>query len=184
MKKEEKEITDKRLLEIANRRRRELEAYEPQELQPLNDTPPDSQATVTKPVKARNRHAKKGKKAGKPFDKNLRELPKGEFIIVPNKFIEAMYKQNFGANQHKVLLYVLRKTWGWQKLSEFIRVTQCAKDLEIPKSRVSEALSSLVKRRIVTVNRNKTYGIQADTSLWCNPYRKKERNRNIFEEEP
>ncbi len=105
-------------------------------------------------------------------DKNRRELPKSKFTIIPNEFIEAVYKQSFGANQHKVLLFVLRKTWGWQKRSEFIRVTDIANELKIPKSRVSEALSSLKKRRIVTVERNKTYAIQTDVSLWRDLYRK------------
>jgi len=171
---EDNELTDKELLEIANRRRRELAAYEAQEKKP--DTPLDSQATVTKLIKARNRHAKKRK--------NARELPKNKFTIIPNDFIEAMSRQILGQNQSKVLWHLIRKTWGWQKRSEFIRVTDMAKELEIPKSRVSEALSSLKKRRIVTVNRNKTYTIQTDIGLWRNPYRKKEKNPNDFDEEP
>ncbi|MBA7680342.1 hypothetical protein ES703_88657 [subsurface metagenome] len=117
--------------------------------------------------------ARRQKKKSGQQDSNLRQMPKNKFTIVPNDFIEAAYKQNFGANQAKVLWFIVRKTWGWQKQSEFIRVTQCAEELGIPKSRVSEALSSLAKRRIVTVNRNRTYAIQADSSLWHNPYKKK-----------
>lgn len=123
----------------------------------------------------------------KEREKGLKEPykgPKDEFIKIPNQFIEAVYKQCFGVNQAKVLWFVVRKTWGWQKRSEFIRVTQCAEELKIPKSRVSEALSSLVKRRIITANRNKTYAIQMNTDLWRDLYRKKERIRNKFDEEP
>ena len=129
------------------------------------------------------RHGKQKKKSGQQ-DSNLRQMPKNKFTIVPNDFIEAAYKQNFGVNQAKVLWFIVRKTWGWQKQSEFIRVTRCAQELGIPKQRVSEALSSLLKRRIVTVNRDRTYAIQADTSLWGNPYRKKEKNPNGFDEDP
>jgi len=122
--------------------------------------------------KAREEREKQRKARGRGKGKNKRELPKSKYIIIPNEFIEAVYKQSFGANQHKVLLFVLRKTWGWQKRSEFIRVTDIANELKIPKSRVSEALSSLKKRRIVTVERNKTYAIQTDISLWRDLYRK------------
>jgi len=156
-----RDITDQELLEIAKNKRKDIENYrrERGEPEPIGDSLVGM---------ARHRRRKK-----KDYGKNKRELPDKEYTIIPNEFIEAGYKQNFGANQHKVLWYLVRKTWSWHKRSEFIRVTQCAKELEIPKSRVSEALSSLRKRGIVTVNRNKTYAIQTDTSLWRNPYRKK-----------
>jgi len=118
-------------------------------------------------------------------EKGLKEPYKGpetEFIKIPNQFIEAVYSQTLGHNQSSVLWYLVRKTWGWQKRSEFIRVTDMARGLKMGKNRASEALSSLKKRRIVTVNRNKTYGIQIDVSLWRDLYRKPEQknigNRN------
>lgn len=97
--------------------------------------------------------------------------PRNKYTKIANEFIEAVYRQTFGHNQSKVLWYLVRKTWGWQKKSEFIKVTQMANDLKLPKSRVSEALSSLKKRRIVTVDRNKTYAIQMDAGLWRDLYR-------------
>ncbi|MBA7685808.1 hypothetical protein ES703_94236 [subsurface metagenome] len=97
---------------------------------------------------------------------NIHKGPKNDYILLDDEFLKAMHSHYFGPNQHKVLWYLLRKTWGEGKRSEFIRVMQCAEELEIPKQRVSEALSSLVKRRIVTKLGNKRYEIQADTSLW------------------
>jgi len=123
----------------------------------------------------REKRERRGRAPGRLKDKNRRELPKGKFTPIEDEITEAFYKQSWGANQAKVFWYVIRKTWGWQKRSGFIRVTQCAKELGIPKSRVSEALSSLVKRGIVTVNRNKTYAIQMDVGLWKNLYKSKNR---------
>ena len=125
--------------------------------------------------KAREERERQRKARGRGKGKNRRELPKGKFTSIEDDITEAFYKQSWGANQAKIFWYVIRKTWGWQKRSEFIRVTQCAKELGIPKSRVSEALSSLVKRRIVTVNRNKTYAIQMNVGLWKNLYKSKNR---------
>jgi len=160
---EEKELTDAELAEIVRQKQRDIQNYRRERggPRPIKDS-----------LVGMARRGKQKKKSGQP-ESNQWEGPKDKFTIIPNEFIEAAYKQSFGPNQHKVLWYLVRKTWGWHKRSEFIRVTQCAKELEIPKQRVSEALSSLLKRRIVTVNRDRTYAIQTDTSLWCNPYRKK-----------
>lgn len=163
---EEREITNKTLLEIAQRKREDIAAHEPQELQSLNDTPIDRQPTGTKPMKASNRQAKKQKS-------NLRELPKGEFIIIPNEFVEATSRQYLRPNESKVLWHLLRQTWGWGKQSEFIPLKQFNQKVGISKEEASRALSSLRKRRIVEQLRNKTYAIQADTSLWKDRPKKK-----------
>lgn len=169
MKKEEKEITDKKLLEIANRRRRELEEYEPQELQPLNDTPLDRQPKINK-----------GKKAEKSFEENLRKLPQGKYVILENEFIEAIYRQYLRVYESKVLWFLIRKTWGWKKESEFIPLKQFEKELDILRPHISRALSSLIKRRIVTKPGNKRYAIQADTSLWKDkPKKNRSRKRRL-----
>ena len=164
---EEKDITNKILLEIANHRRKELEAYEPQELKPLNDTPPDRQATVRKPIKSGNRHAKKQ-------ESNLREAPNKEYTKTPNRFFEAIYEQYLRPYETKVLFFLVRKTWCWQKLSEFIPLKEFEK-IGIPKDKASRALSSLAKRRIVVQLGNKRYAIQSDTNLWKDRPKKKRR---------
>jgi len=169
----EPDLTDEELRELTRRKREEIKQ--------ARWTPGKVERTVGSILKENYEKGKRETEKARQFTKrrkaredkkNKRELPKSKYIIIPNEFIEAVYKQSFGANQHKVLLFVLRKTWGWQKRSEFIRVTDIANELKIPKSRVSEALSSLKKRRIVTVERNKTYAIQTDISLWRDLYRK------------
>ena len=172
--KQDHELTDAELAETVRRKQRDIQNYrrERGEPRPLKDT-----------LVGLAKSGKQKKKNGQQ-ESNEWEGPKDKFTIIPNEFIEATYKQSFGPNQHKVLWYLVRKTWGWKKRSEFIRVIRCAEELKIPKQRVSEALSSLLKRRIVTVNRDKTYAIQADISLWRNPYRKKEGKYKDFDEEP
>lgn len=166
-KQQDKELTDKELLQIANRRRKELEAQESQELKP--DTPLDSQPTVTKSTKAGNRQAKKGK----DWESNRWEAPSKEYIKTANRFFEAIYRQDFTRNETKVLFFLLRKTWGWRKKSEFILLRQFEKELDILKPNISRALSSLVKRRIVIKIDNKRYAIQSDTTLWKDKLSKK-----------
>jgi len=176
----EPDLTDEELRELTRRKKEEIrqEQWTPRKVEREVRRASREQEEYEEWKRAREKtrqyakREKQRKDPGRVKDKNRRELPKSKFTIIPNEFIEAVYKQSFGANQHKVLLFVLRKTWGWQKRSEFIRVTDIANELKIPKSRVSEALSSLKKRRIVTVERNKTYAIQTDVSLWRDLYRK------------
>jgi len=161
----EPEFTDEELREITRRKREDIRQgqWKPGKVEDL----------VRRAW--RKEREKRRRAPGRVKGKNKRELPKSKYTIIEDEVLEAVYKQSFGVNQGKVFWYVIRNTWGWEKQSGLIRVTQCAKQLGIPKQRVSEALSSLVKRRIVTVNRDRTYAIQIDTSLWRDKLGKKKK---------
>jgi len=163
------EITDAELAEIVRRKRKDIKAYRQQELKP--DTPLDRQATVTESTKLGTKQAKKDKKA-RTKESNHWEGPGKDYTKIPNEFIEAVYKGSFTRNENKVFWFMLRKTWGWKKRSEFIPLKQFEKELDILKPHISRDLSSLVKRRIVTKIGNKRYAIQSDTSLWQDKLRK------------
>lgn len=108
-------------------------------------------------------------KIRKEREKGLKEPYKGpetEFIRIPNQFIEAVYKQYLRPNESKVLWFLIRKTWGWQKRSEFMSLRQFNKELGISKDIACRALSRLRRRRIVYQLANKTYAIQTDINLW------------------
>ena len=92
--------------------------------------------------------------------------PNKEWIKIPNKLIEAVYKQYLRPNESKVFWFVLRKTWGWRKPSDFISLKQFNKELGISKDIVCRTLSKLRKRRIVDQLGNKTYAIQMDYTKW------------------
>ncbi len=160
---EEKELTDAELAETVRRKQRDIKNYrrERGEPRPLKDTLAGL--------------AKSGKQKKKGYKKNKRAFPEGDWFPITNEFVEAMSRQYLRPNESKVLWFLIRKTWGWEKDSDFIALKQFEKGLGIPKSRVSEALSSLLKRRIVTQLRNKTYAIQSDTSLWRDRPKKKKK---------
>jgi phage replication O-like protein O len=125
--------------------------------------------------KAREEREKQRRARGRGKGKNRRELPKEKYTIIEDEFLEAAYKQYFRPNEIKVLLFLIRKTWGWGKRSDFISLNQFVRELGILKPNVRRALSSLVKRRIVEQLRNKMYGIQTDTSLWRDKPKKKKK---------
>lgn len=164
----QQDITDKELADIARKKREQIENYRRKrgDPRPLKET----LAGI-----ARDR---KGKK--KDHRKNKRGLPEKEYILITNEFTEAMSRQYLRQYESKVLWFLIRKTWGWRKRSEFIPLRQFEKGLDILKPHVSRALSSLVKRRIVTKLGNKTYAIQSDTSLWRDkPKKKRLKKQNV-----
>ena len=115
--------------------------------------------------KALERTRKRNKK-GKGKLKKQYNGPNKEFIKIPNKFIEAIYKQSLRTYEGKIFWFLVRKTWGWNKKSDFITLNQFVKELGILKPHVCRTLSELEKRGIVTKLGNKTYAIQMDYSLW------------------
>lgn len=158
---EEKELTDADLAETVRRKQRDIKNYRRERGGPR----PKKDSLVGM--------ARRGRGKKKDYAKNRWIGPDEDYIKIPYNFIEAIYKQSFTRNENKVLWFVLRKTWGWQKLSDFIPLKQFEKELDILKPHISRALSSLAQRQIVTKIGNKRYAIQSDTSLWQDKPRKK-----------
>ena len=156
----QQDITDKELADIARKKREQIENYRRKRggPRPLKET----LAGI-----ARDRKRKK-----KDHRKNKRDLPEAEYTIVSNEFFKAWNSQYLRPNEGKVLMFVVRKTWGWGKKSDFIALRQFEKELGISKDIACRALSRLKRRRIVDQLANKTYAIQTDVSLWHNKPKK------------
>jgi len=117
-------------------------------------------------------------KRGKP-KKGKYDGPKSGYTKFPHEFLEALYK-HLGDYESRVLLLLVRKTWGWNKKSDFISLNQFVKELDILKPNVCRALSRLVKRRIVSQLANKTFAIQTDTSLWRSKPKKRRKEKGVI----
>ena len=154
------ELTDAELAETVRRKQRDIRNYRRERGEPR----PSRDTLVGL--------ARRGKQKKKSYSKNKWEGPDKDYTKIPNQFIKATYRQYLRPNETKVLLYLVTKTWGWKKRSEFIPLKQFEKELDILKPHISRALSSLAHRRIVTKLGNKRYAIQSDTSLWQDRPRK------------
>ncbi|MBA7500350.1 MAG: hypothetical protein GH144_01205 [Clostridia bacterium] len=157
---EDQDISDRELSDIVKKRQQDIENYRRNRGQPT----PSKDSLVGL--------AKSGKQKKKSYSKNKWEGPDKDYTKIPNQFIKATYRQYLRPNETKVLLYLVTKTWGWKKRSEFIPLKQFEKELDILKPHISRALSSLAHRRIVTKLGNKRYAIQSDSSLWQDRPRK------------
>lgn len=114
------------------------------------------------------------RKRKKQKNKYLKKVKNGNYLKLPNEVIEKVYHQYFRPNESKVFWFIIRKTWGWEKFSEFINLKQFNAELGLSKIKLCETLSALKNRQIITQLGNKTYAIQMDTSKWTdNPKKNK-----------
>jgi phage replication O-like protein O len=99
------------------------------------------------------------------------------FAPIANELLVAFSRMPLSTNEWRVLMVVLRKTYGWkdrktnqQKKEDVITTSQISQISGIGRSHAHEALSSLVDRRIVfrkKINaRRFIYGLQKDYHLW------------------
>ncbi|MBA7491463.1 hypothetical protein ES702_02009 [subsurface metagenome] len=93
-------------------------------------------------------------------------IEKGNYTKIPNEVIEAIYQQELSENQSKILWFIVRKTFGWEKDQEIITLDVFAENLNLIKPRICEAILKLQQRNIITDKRNKIYQIQMDVERW------------------
>lgn len=71
------------------------------------------------------------------------------YTKTPNKLLDAILKSRFTASQMIVLLYVIRKTYGWNKHMDSISISKIAKDTEYSRRTMINAVSDLVKLNVL-----------------------------------
>ena len=76
-----------------------------------------------------------------------------DYTRFPNKIIEAMLEQKFTALQMRIIIYIIRKTNGWNKPFDYLAVARIARDVHATRPRVSGAVNDLVKMGVLSVVR-------------------------------
>lgn len=76
------------------------------------------------------------------------------FTQIPNKILEALYEQRLSPLHYQVLLYVIRKTYGYKgKIWDTIAISKMARDIHRRRCKVSVAVGDLEKMNIIEVVR-------------------------------
>lgn len=91
------------------------------------------------------------------------------FTQVPNSILEALCKVNLSKYEWRVLLFILRKTYGYHKQSDRIPLSQFSQGTGLDRRHVHRALKSLwVKGMIIKTGRGNgiAYAIQLDSTKW------------------
>ncbi len=88
-----------------------------------------------------------------------------DFMMVPNKFWEALYLKPLPCNERRVFDYIYRVTLGWGIELKYISTFEISKKLELLGSTVRKIKRALIRKRRIVKN-DDMIGIQKDYTLW------------------
>jgi len=95
---------------------------------------------------------------------------KGNFTQVPNDVLEAVLRQPLRITQLKAVLYIIRKTYGYQKKDDRISISMMARETGTSRRAMINAIHSLVKMGIVKIGPSNPWQIKsmmiADVKCW------------------
>lgn len=89
------------------------------------------------------------------------------FTKIPNEILEALYETKLTVYEYRVLLFIIRKTYGWNKETDRIALSQFSEGTHIhEKSNVSRTLRKLERRNIIIRKSNHHIGLQKTCYAW------------------
>ncbi len=95
---------------------------------------------------------------------------KNGYVRIANEIIEALCRVNLYPYESRVLWFILRKTYGWQKKMDWIALSQFSKNLGLDRRHVHRTLKGLLAKNMLVANSDDTnhvsYGFQKDYSKW------------------
>jgi len=88
------------------------------------------------------------------------------FTQVPNEILETLARTHLSPNEWKIVILVIRKTYGWHKPDDWIALSQIEKHTGITRSNVCRYIKSLVRRKILVKLDNWNIGLNEDCTQW------------------
>ena len=74
--------------------------------------------------------------------------------MIANSILEALIKEKLSGQELRAVLHVIRKTYGFKKIEDYISLTQFAEKISCSKIRAQQIIAGLVLRNILTVKEN------------------------------
>jgi len=92
------------------------------------------------------------------------QVENGHFLIA-NELAEALCRINLSAYEWRVLMYVIRKTYGWKKKFDVISISQIASGTGLQRSHACRAKASLVAKNVLQMDGDRI-GPNKDYDTW------------------
>lgn len=89
----------------------------------------------------------------------------GRFVRVPTELLEALLQTPLNGTQWRIVFWVIRHTFGWNRDMTPFSWYQIARDLALDRGGVVRAGNRLIQFRILSAMRNQV-GIQRDPAQW------------------
>lgn len=93
----------------------------------------------------------------------------GGYTRIANELLDALCRVNINGEARQVFDAILRKTYGYQKKSDVISISQIEKATGLPRRNVCRGIQRLKKMRLIlteTKNKETRYWIQKDWEKW------------------
>jgi len=94
------------------------------------------------------------------------------YTAIANEIVDHLVGAQLSGQQFALVLLVIRKTYGYQKKSDAISLSQMAQAINSSRIRCSQIVKELVLMKILTVNENingilKSYSLNKDFETWA-----------------
>jgi len=99
--------------------------------------------------------------------------------MIANETLDALSQITLSSRETRVVICIIRKTYGWHKKSDLISLSQICKATNIDKSNASRTLKSLVSRGIVVRTDNNQLGFQKNYEKWAQKLSKPTTRRGL-----
>ena len=87
------------------------------------------------------------------------------YTKIANEIIDALVSHRLSGQEYQVTLYIIRKTYGFQKKCDYISMGQIAKATGIVRSKICKILKSLYAKNVVGVVQKDNSVVQKDNTL-------------------
>ena len=94
------------------------------------------------------------------------------YTRMPNVLLEVLAQVGLPGCEYRIILSIIRKTYGWNKISDWISVSQLSRMTNIRTNHINRTVNKLVERKIILKKKQKVrcyYSIQPDYKKWITP---------------
>lgn len=93
------------------------------------------------------------------------------YVKIANELFDALIRLKLPDSQHRILLYIIRRTYGFNQKSAEISLSEISKATDILPRHVSRELKILIEKNIISAEKNKgkksLLCVQKDYSKWA-----------------
>ena len=88
------------------------------------------------------------------------------YTMMANEILDEIVKINLSPYETRVLWFIIRKTYGWHKKTDWIALSQIIEGTGIKKPHVCRTIKSLRRRNLIIRPDSKHAGFQKDHTKW------------------
>jgi len=90
------------------------------------------------------------------------------YTAIANEIIERLYSVTLSGSEYRILLCILRKTYGWHKKIDEIYLSQLVTETKLSRKQVCEVINKLVTKRLLVKHKKSTneYGLNKNYDDW------------------